>query len=247
MEKWFFFSDMQVPHQDKRAVELAFKVMKWFKPTVIVNIGDLADGTGTSRWADGTTEETLAGIVEENEMVRDYWAKLRKFAPDARMIWTLGNHDIRPFEYVDKKAPALREMISYESLWGTGTFDVEVYDYNLPPQVKMGDIYIHHGVAVSKHAGDSARADVENWGVSIVRGHSHRQGYFARTYELKGETVRGYEIGHLMDIGQADYSQVHNWQQGFAVGHEHDGIGSIDLISIQHDYSCMYAGKRFTA
>lgn len=171
MLKWFYFSDMQIPDQDDKAIDLAFKVLKWFKPNVVVNIGDLANGSGTSRWANGTTEEVLASILEENTGVIDYWRRVKKAAPRARLIWTGGNHDQRPFDYVDKKAPALRELVTPESLWKIDELNVEYYDYSLPPQVKMGDVYLHHGAAVSKHAGDSVRADIESWGVSVIRGH----------------------------------------------------------------------------
>lgn len=246
MQKWFFFSDMQMPLHDERAVELAFKVLRWFKPDVVVNIGDLVDGTGTSRWANGTTDEVLKTILEENKLAQDYWKRVRRAAPKARRIWTLGNHDIRPFEYVDKKAPALREMITYDTLWDATSLGLEIYPYDAPPQVSMGDVYVHHGVAVSKHAGDSARADVESWGVSVVRGHSHRAGSYLKTYELRDETLAGYEIGHMMDVSKAGYTQVHNWQQAFAVGYEYEGKGMVDVIRILPDYSCFYGGKRFT-
>lgn len=236
---------MQMPSHDHKAVDLVFKVLKWYKPDVIVNIGDLADGTGTSRWADGTTEEVFAQAQAESQEVKDYWARVRKAAPNARLIWTEGNHDLRPFDYVDKKAPALKELITPESLWSLSEYGVEYLSYDMPPQVAMGDLYVHHGVAVSKHAGDSVRSDVENWGVSVIRGHSHRMGTFAKTWEMRDETLWGYEIGHLMDESKATYSQVHNWQKGFAIGLEEDGKHHIDLIKINSDYTCYVGGKKF--
>lgn len=565
IEKWFFFSDMQIPHHDKKAVDLAFKVLKWYKPDVVVNIGDCADGTSTSRWADGTTEEVLAQVNVEVEEVHEYWERVIKSAPNARLIWVEGNHDClntsnhrvvvkngfkyvnelsigeevlstdkdgnrvfvpieqihkypghhelheiksrsvrgqftdnhrmliktgyngkqrevaakdiinrsvsvfttaatnnledypmsdeeirllawcftdssikynqwifyqsepkdgrirdllndlgigfresvrnrditvidgkkllkppqtqheffskvsdipwdtstrtvlpdvvwkfsqrqvnvllkelqytdgtiptsgnsvviycspdgkrhqlmsllvangvqcseteyrpghwrinaalrtcskvdrknlkykrvstsdgvfcitvptecffvehdgaihltgnsRTFDYVDKKAPALKDLITPESLWKLKEYNIEYYRYVNPPEVKMGDIYVHHGISVSKHAGDSARSDVESLGVSLVRGHSHRLAGFARTYELKGETLWGYEIGHLMDVSKADYTQVHNWQQGFAIGVNDDGFGNIEAIPIHKDgdnYFCYVGGRRF--
>lgn len=207
MKKWFFFSDMQMPLHDEKAVELAFKVMNWFKPDVVVNIGDLVDGTGTSRWSDGSTEEVFASILGENVHAQEYWQRVRKLRPKARLIWTLGNHDIRPFEYVDKKAPALRELITYDSLWDASNLKLEIYDYNKPPLVKMGDIYIHHGVAVSKHSGDSARSDVDSWGVSIVRGHC-----FSEDTEILTESGWKYysdvNIGTMVMTMSGEYQAV---------------------------------------
>jgi predicted phosphodiesterase len=246
VEKWFYFSDMQMPHHDQQAIDLAFKVMKSYKPDVVVNIGDLADGTGTSRWADGTTEEVVAQAMAEAQDVKDYWAKVRKTAPNARLIWTEGNHDLRPFDYVDKKAPALKDLITPESLWDLSTYGVEYIKYDAPPQITMGDIYVHHGVAVSKHAGGSVQSDMESFGVSLVRGHSHRMGVYSKTYELRDTTIRGYEIGHLMQVDEATYTQVHNWQLGFAIGVNDDGTGHIDLVPIYPGYVCYVGGKRFS-
>lgn len=222
MKKWFYFSDMQIPHEDKRAVDLAFNVMRWFKPNVVVNIGDLANGTGTSRWANGTTEEVVSDILEENSGVIDYWKRVKRHVPKARLIWAGGNHDKRPFEYADKKAPALREFITPESLWKISELGVEYYDYDLPPQIKMGDIWIHHGVAVSKHAGDSVRADMESYGVSIVRGHC----FSDDTEILTSEGWKGYEDIDVdtevytinMNTGLGEYQNitdkfVYDWEE----------------------------------
>lgn len=210
MEKWFFFSDMQMPHHDEKAVDLAFKVLKAYKPDVVVNIGDLADGTGSSRWADGTTEEVFAQAKDEAQGVKDYWAKVRKTLPNARLIWTEGNHDLRPFDYVDKKAPALKELITPESLWELSSYGVEYINYNAPPEVKMGDIYVHHGVAVSKHAGGSVQSDMESFGVSLVRGHC-----FSEDTEIL--TKDGWKHHKSLEVGQLVYTMnldtnVGEWQ-----------------------------------
>lgn len=565
-EKWFFFSDMQIPHHDKKAVDLVFKVLKWYKPDVVVNIGDCGDGTSVSRWADGTTEEVLAQVSDEVSEVHEYWERVIKCVPNARLIWTEGNHDClnrinhrvvvkngfkyvnelslgeevlsvdddgnrvfvpiehiheypghhelheistrhvrgqftdnhrmlirknygarqvevpakdfikrasavfttaatnklndydisdeeirllawcftdssikynqwvfyqsepkdgrirdllndlgigfresirnrnievidgktllkapqtqhefyaqvsdimwersarnilpdvvwefsqrqvevllkelqytdgtiptrgtksiviycspddkrhqlmslltangmqcseteyrpghwrinvtlrnsskvesrnmnykkvstedgvfcitvptgcffvehegaihltgnsRTFDYVDKKAPALKDLITPESLWKLQEYNIEYYRYVNPPEVKMGNIWVHHGISVSKHAGDSARSDVESLGVSLVRGHSHRVGTFARSYELKDETQWGFEIGHLMDTSKADYTQVHNWQQGFAIGTNDAGFGNVEIIPIHKNddnYFCYIGGRKF--
>lgn len=237
---------MQIPHHDRRAVALAFKVMKWYKPDVVVNIGDLDDGNPTSRWTDGTPEEVTEAVPTYIDQVRDYWADVRKALPNARLAWTLGNHDIRHEEYARKKAPAIAGMLTPEFLWHTDKHGVEIYPYNKPPQLWMGDIAVHHGNAVSKHSGESVRADIDSWGVSLVRGHSHRVGYFAKTYEIRNELIQGWEIGHLMDVSKAEYSSVHNWQHGFALGGTHEGKGFVELVTI-NDYQCVIGGKMFTA
>lgn len=74
-------------------------------------------------------------------------------------------------------------------------------------------------------------------------------GSYYKTYELRNETLRGYEIGHLckVDSGGFKYTQIHNWQQGFAVGWIHGEQVHIQLVEIMPDYTCVVAGKHFSA
>jgi len=84
--------------------------------------------------------------------------------------------------------------------------------------------------------------------VSIVRGHSHRMGAFFKTYELRNETLRGYEIGHNTDINSAgmSYTNAKNWQPGFAVAHIENGVYThIQLVHVSPDYTCYVDGKLF--
>jgi hypothetical protein len=71
----------------------------------------------------------------------------------------------------------------------------------------------------------SVRKDMEDMQVSLIRGHSHRIASHMVTYELRnsgeGETLRGYEIGHMCDEKGPGmkYTQHHDWQKGFAIAH----------------------------
>jgi hypothetical protein len=88
--------------------------------------------------------------------------------------------------------------------------------------------------------------------ISLIRGHSHRMAAHFQTYELrnkgKGETIRGYEIGHMCDPKSSGmkYSQHHDWQRGFAIAHIENGKWPhIQLIEVSPDYSCVVDGKVF--
>jgi len=247
---WLFFSDMQVPYQDQKAVDLVFKVGRWLKPDVVVNIGDLSDQAGVSRFNEGTADEVLIGLKEENIYVQKYWQKVDKVFPNARKIWTLGNHDIRYRDYLSKKAPALLEIVTPEVMWKTDTYGVELYEYAGPPQVKMNEVYVHHGIAVSKHSGESAKQNLESLGVSLISGHTHRAGSVYKTYELEARTLQGHEIGHLCNPKSEGflYSHIHNWQQAFAIGFQSDdGVTDyIQVVRIYPDYTCYVGNKKFS-
>jgi hypothetical protein len=277
--KWMLSSDQQFPYQDRRTLDLYFKVMKWFKPDVVDLVGDQSDQFCFSRWSEGRPAEFLeqikraskeedadpfAGILElsqsEEKPVAEFYAQHRKMLKDSEIFVSLGNHDIRAFDYFEKKIPEMMEQITPESLWRLDSLGIDYIYYNDRPKHRYGGVHVHHGMSISKHAGESVRNDVDNFGISLARGHSHRLATFNRSYPLRnngaGETIRGWELGHMMDIHHegASYDNVHNWQQGFAIGHIESGKDTFDgyyphiqLVEVSPDYTCFVDGKKFSA
>lgn len=248
--KWMIGSDFHIPYQNPRYVDLWWKVMKWLKPDVVDYLGDIDDQSCFSRYSDGTADEVLNRVATYAETVKEFYGKTRELRPDADLFVALGNHDIRVFDYIDKKAAAFKDLITPETMWGLDTHGYDYIYYSDRPKQRYGDIYVHHGESISKHSAESVRNDVMNWGVSIVRGHSHRLGAYFQTYDIEGRELRGYEIGHMTDVnsdGMA-YTNNHNWQPGFAVAHIENGERPhIQLIHISPDFTCYVDGKRFSA
>lgn len=261
--KWQIGSDFHFPYQNDRYVDLWFQVMKWFKPDVVDYLGDISDQDCYARFSDGRTNEflnqfkgldvaneALPIMVEQEKQTREFYAKTRKMRPNAEIFSALGNHDIRVFDYADKKMPEVLDRLTPEALWDFGNLGIDYIHYGDLPKHRYGDIYVHHGVAVSKNSAESVRTDIDNFGVSLIRGHSHRMGAFFKTMELRNEVLRGYEIGHLTDVTSSgmSYTNVHNWQPGFAIAHIENGVyPHIQLIQISPDYSCVVDGKYFKA
>lgn len=261
--KWMIGSDFHIPFTHPRYMELWWKVMKWYKPDVIDYLGDIDDQSCVSRWSEGSADEILNSIKTYAPEVQEFYRKTREMNPNAQLFNALGNHDVRVFDYVDKKAKALTGLITPESMWGLDSLGYDYIYYNDKPAHRFGDIYGHHGVSISKHAGESVRNDIDTFGVSIIRGHSHRQGAYFRTYEMrnggKGETWRGYEIGHMTDINSKGmaYTNSHNWQPGFAIATIESVESSpmcpdgyyphIQIITISPDFTCYVNGKKFSA
>lgn len=257
---WALASDTQFPYHDKRALDLWFKVLRYLKPDVVDYLGDISDQACFSRFTKGTPDdflikyqqelaagEPVLGLVQSEEQVaRDFYQQTRDLLPDAEMFVALGNHDIRIFDYADKNFSGERDSLTPEALWGLDNVGADYIYYGDLPKHRYGDIYVHHGLSISQHAGDSARKDVDSLGVSLIRGHSHRIGDYHKTYELKEETLRGFEIGHLADIKNPGmmYTNVHNWQQGFAFAViENGNHPHVQTVPISPDYSC-YIGRR---
>lgn len=271
--KWMLSSDHQIPYQDDRAIDLWFQVMDWFKPHVIDYLGDTSDQYCFGRFEEGRTKEFLNTVPEvslesganpddfdyaqyvmgfikrEEKATADFYSLTRSKRKNAEIFSALGNHDIRVWNYADKYLQEVMSHITPESLWGLDNLGIDYIYYEDLPRLRYGGLYAHHGLAALTEAGASVKSDIDKLGVSIIRGHSHRMGTYYKTYELRNETLRGYEIGHLckVDSDGFKYSQVHNWQQGFAVGLISGDEVHIQPVEILPDYTCWVAGKKFSA
>jgi hypothetical protein len=265
--KWMLSSDQQFPYHDPRAVDLWFKVMKWFKPDIVDYLGDTDDQACYSRWTEGRPTEFSAMVKNdfsheiqplvksEAKPAREFYEQTRKMRPNAELFSALGNHDVRALDYFDKKLPDHAAYVTPEAMWGLDSLGYKYIHYNDRPAHRYGDIYVHHGMAISQNAAESVKKDCENFGVSMVRGHSHRIGQWQRTFDLTGQELRGWELGHMADVNceGMGYTNVHNWQLGFAIGHITSGstltkdgyYPHIQVITINSDYECFVDGKKF--
>lgn len=239
-------SDIQFPLHDERAVELWLKVLKGFKPDLVDLVGDLDDSNSTSRWAVGP-EKSVSVDDSGAKATREFLADVVDKAPTADIHLFDGNHGwTRHEKYILDNAPALIGTITPNDLYGHDNLGITFHRYQDLPFNRFNDMYVHHGVAVSKHSGESVKSDIDQWGVSLIRGHSHRLGNYYKTYELTGKTLEGYELGHLMKVTEADYQLQRNWQQGFLYGYISGGQHFLELVPIK-DYTCFVGGKKYTA
>ena len=248
--RWLFASDIHFPLHDARSVELWLKVLKWWKPGAVDLLGDIDDADSTSRWAIGP--ETSVPILDGGVIAtREFLATINSIVPDADKHFFDGNHGwFRHEKYLQKNAPAMIGLITPELLYESNKAGFQWHQYEEPPTRRYGDMYCHHGDSISKHAGESVRNDVLNWGVSLMRGHSHRLGNYNITYPITGQSFRGFEIGNMCDSSKMDYDRSPNWQQGFAVGHVETNsagqeVSHIQLIEV-HDHTCFVDGKKFS-
>ena len=246
---WLIGSDFHIPYENKRYMDLWWRVQKWMNPDVIDILGDLDDACPVSRYADGKPAEVIGAAATYAPLVQDFFKELRGNSPDAQIHFATGNHEARYDDYIDRKAPAISGLITPELLWKTDTYGIELSYYNNPPVHRFGDIYVHHGPYALKNSGESVRKVIDEYQVSAIVGHSHRQASVFKTYELINEVRRGYELGHMTDITSPGmgYTALHDWQPGFAVATIVNDYPHIDLVQISPDYKCVVFGKVFSA
>lgn len=212
--KWFIVPDVHIPRHDKRKWGLTKKIIREWQPDTLSLIGDFDDAEGPSRWAKDTTEEVEQRLALVTRDVNAELAELRNMLPNSRITWHLGNHEQRWMDYVKKNAKVLDGWFSWDKIYDIEENDIEIYEYGAPPVKMYGGYHLHHGSVTTKHTGQSAKGEMDNYGVSGISGHTHRAGSYAKT-DMTG-TKFWLEIGHLADVKQMDYVVVPNWQHAFA-------------------------------
>lgn len=189
--------------------------------------------------------DPLPFVKENADGARQFYADLRNQHKDADIHASLGNHDIRIFKYMDKKAPDYIDEITPEFLWGLDNQGITWRLYELPPFERYAGIHVHHG-ATTTTTGLAVKNDIELYGVSLVRGHDHRGGVVYKSYPMTGRSLVGMGTGHLCDPSAYGLRYTVNpaWEQGFGIAYVVDGRAHVQFVPIRH-YECVVDGKVF--
>ena len=204
-------NDWHVPFQDKTALELFFGFCKREKPDWIDLAGDICDFYQVSRFdKNPLRKSTLQDDIDET---RDLLNRLRKDNPKANIYYHIGNHEdrLRKFLWSDKgKNLCGLTCLSLQNILGLKDYDIKL----VPDMRKQGDLYITHGTELSQHSGMSAKKHFEKYGVTLIHGHSHRDGKFTR--RTKDGHKACWENYCLCQIDNVEYCHYPNWVQGFS-------------------------------
>ena len=97
-------SDIHLPFHSESAVQAALDHGDQFQPDTILINGDAVDFHAISRFVTNPDERDLAG---ELEAIRVFLAHVRARFPKARIIYKLGNHEERWWNFLWTRAPEL--------------------------------------------------------------------------------------------------------------------------------------------
>lgn len=230
--------DCHVPFHSRKALALAIKVIKDFKPDVLVHMGDLVDFYAVSRFDKDPTKDR--GLKHELVTVKHVLDRLDDLAP--RKIFITGNHCERLEKYVLKNAPALAGIVSLDDVLGLKERGWEVYPYQEPAVI--GKLSFVHDLG---YAGvNSLRQTINAYPANLIMAHSHRFEYLVRG-NLRRETMTIANFGWLGDPAQIDYlpsvKVKQDWSHGFGLIHL-DNLGNPTIQGIPiKARKCMVNGK----
>lgn len=189
--------------------------------------------------------DPLPFVKKNADGAREFYTTLRKNHPNADIHASLGNHEMRVFKYIDRKAPEVIGHITPEFLWGLDNLGITWKMYEEPPHERFSNIYVHHGATTST-TGLAVKADIENYNISLVRGHDHRGGVVYKSYPLTKNSLVGMGTGHLCDPSAYGlrYTINPSWEQGFGVGYVIDGKAHLQFVPMR-SYTVVLDGKVF--
>jgi len=226
------YSDIHCPFQDDRAVDVVNSFCRWFKPHVVVLIGDTADFYAISKFDKSPRRATGGAFIDEMIVTRRILKGIRDANPKARIIYIVGNHEFRLRKFLNNmiiKTPSLADIFGLtgidtdnilEEVLPIREFGIELVDLNKDIAkftdnfIQLGDLFIGHWNRVNKHSAYTAKNLVADKGVSLIQGHTHRLGTHVKS--TLGGILEAHEIGCLCDL-QPQYTCKQDWQHGFAI------------------------------
>jgi len=220
--------DEHAPFQHKKLWQNKINLIKSMKFDKIILGGDFLDCYAISRFdkSPHRAEDLHFELTEAMAMLKD----LRTAAPNAEIIFVKGNHCERLDKLLDTNLRAFRNLpeLKLEKLLKLEKYNIRfVNDF-----YRVNKTFIvTHGVACCKQ---SAKAELEKWGISLAAGHIHRYNTFKKNYDEKihKRPLEAYSFGCGADIDQLEYAKNfrHNWDNTFGIIEYNDTLFNITTI-----------------
>lgn len=247
MKKYVIVSDLQVPlHSKPHVTSLANYIAKT-KPDEVISVGDEADFTGISKWAQGTPLQYETNLHKEREATIEVLKLLRV----TQMVRS--NHTDRLFNTIKIRVPEFRHLPELDLAHFLRLDSIGVTYHRQPTEIAPGWILAHGDEGnLSQQGGVTALNLAKRFGKSVVCGHTHRMGLLHHTEAVAGKptrTIWGMEVGNLMDMKKATYLKggYGNWQQGFGILYVDGNKVSPVLVPMRGDGSFTVEGKLWNA
>lgn len=241
-ENRVFIGDLQRPFQDDAAVAVVERFLKDTRPDVVHFVGDVLDFYQLSDHERDPAKRV--GLWAQLEADAAWLWRVRDLVPDARLVWEDGNHEDRLRRYLWRAAPELADFptLHLEELLAFKELEIERHPYRAGTLLAQGNFLVIHGDLVRPQSAYTARAMLDEYGVSGISGHTHRMGSHYKN-NLGGYRA-WFENGCLCRMEGMEYITHPNWQQGFSVGYFKEDRFHIDQVPVLHG-KILYGGKEW--
>lgn len=208
-------NDLQTPYHDPLVLSLVYKVLnEVIQPDELYMLGDIYDFYPISSYSKSVERRSQWSLWDEIQESRQVVEQFRNVKGLKRVRLFGGNHEDRLRRYLIDRAPELIGIPELEIHRLLGFDKRDYLPYTSDEFHVRNNLLFHHGHVTRKHAGYSAKAHVEQYGMSIIHGHCHRGGRFeTRKYR---EDLVGQENFCLCDLNPG-YTRFPDWAHGFSV------------------------------
>ena len=237
MKKWVIVPDLQVPFQDKGAVNALASFIKAYKPDGVACVGDEIDFQGISKWSKGTELEWESDIGKDRDETVEVLKKLQ--VTDI----VRSNHRDRLYNKIRMSAPGLRHLPELRIDRFMRYPELGIKDHGDVMDIAPGWVMTHGDSGnIQPTAGMTALGLAKRSGMSVICGHTHRAGLTHYTTGIGGKTktIWGMEVGHMMNLSEAKYIKagLFTWARSF-------GLLTVDGTNV-HPQLVPIIGNSFT-
>ena len=210
-----FVPDIHYPYHDPAAVAAAERVLRHYKPDLIVLLGDVVDFYELSDFDKNPNREKR--LQDELNQADDFFFRLRRDHPTAAIWYKEGNHEKRLQRYLWKYAKGLSSLTCLETSNLLRLPKHDIRFFTTKEKLRFGGAIITHGDRVRQKSGYTAHSMLWDRKMSGISGHTHR--FADVSISADGGTWRWIEAGCLcrLDPEYVD-DKIPDWQQGMVLG-----------------------------
>lgn len=226
------FSDAHYwPGRVSLAHEALTKLVKQLQPKLIIANGDVFDGANISRH-EPMGWQKLPTVIEELEECKLRLAEIRRAAPKARTLMTVGNHDSR---FDRRLATETAEFGGVEGFRLSDHFKDWPMSYTALINEDTEPVFVLHNIRGGMHAPFN---NVKAAGCTVITGHLHSQK--AEPYTTLLHDWEGIDAGCLADRDGPQFSYAmdrpRDWRSGFVAMRfdKHGRRFPAEFVRVQH-------------
>lgn len=231
VERAIVISDLHIPFHDTRAIAVVLAIIEDLQPDHIFLGGDVVDFYALSRF-DKDPRRALM-LQDELDQAVDVLSLIRDAAPEAKIVYVEGNHEVRLRAFLNGRAPELSglRVLTLESLLRLDELAVEFVPMKgKTAYARFGGIKIGHFDRVNKQSAYTAKLLMDDYACDLLQGHTHRLGTHLRKTADEPMKMAG-ETGCLCQL-DPEYVESPNWHHGVTVITKRTETGRYHLTQI---------------
>ncbi len=232
--------DCHIPFEDKKAVNVALQIAKWYKPDQIIILGDFLDCGPVSHWnKQNLRARQTMNMADDFAVANKYLDQIQKICKN--VVYIRGNHE----KWLDDAMDESPELAGLLDLDVNLRFkERKIRDVPFNGVYTLGNLNFTHGLYTNSH---HALKHVQQFGRSIVYGHLHDVQLAISVSPIDVQDKKmGLSLGCLAAMNPRFMrNRPNNWQHCIGVGMvREDGNFNIDAVIISRG-AASYAGKTF--